>query len=136
MPRLGRAAVAGLAYAIAVFLIGSVLGVVRVLALEPRFGALDATIFELPLILGIAWLLCTALTYCCEVAPRRFDRLFMGGLALLVLAGAELGVGALIGRSPDYGEPAALLGLAGQLAFALLPLVQARFFLRRDRALP
>ena len=52
-----RAVVAGLAYAVAVFLLGSAVGTIRILALEPEFGALDATALELPLMLGLAWLL-------------------------------------------------------------------------------
>ena len=78
MLRLGRILVAGTAYAVTVLMVGTVLGVVRVLMLEPRFGALEATMLELPL----------------------------------------------------------LLGLAGQVAFASLPLVQLCLFERRARALP
>ena len=136
MLRLGKAVVAGTAYAIAVFLLGSALGVVRVLALEPRLGALDATAFELPLMLGLAWLVSALLVHHAEIPPRVPDRLLMGGLALLLLLGAEFWLAALLWRSPDYGEPAALLGLAGQVAVAFLPLLQARLFARRVRALP
>lgn len=120
----------------AVFLIGSALGVVRVLALEPRLGSLAATGLELPVILCMAWLLCAFLALRCAVPARRGDRLLMGGLAFLLLIGAELGLAALLGRLPDYREPALVVGLGGQLAFAFFPLLQARFLARRVRALP
>lgn len=136
MLRFGKAIVAGTAYAIAIFLIGSVLGVVRILALEPRLGALKATALELPLMLGLAWLVSAFLAHHAEIPPRAPDRLLMGGLALLLLLGAEMGLAVMLYRSVDYREPAALLGLAGQVAFALFPLLQARFFARRARALP
>jgi hypothetical protein len=131
-----RAALAGLAYAAAVFLIGAVLGAVRVLALEPRLGAVAATGLELPVILCMAWLLCASLVISCSVPARKRDRLLMGGLAFLLLIGAELGLAALFGTMPDYRRPALILGLAGQFAFASFPLLQARFLARRARALP
>ena len=136
MLRLGKAVVAGTAYAIALFLLGSALGVVRVLALEPQFGPVAATAFELPLMLGIAWLISAFLVRQAEIPPRVPDRLLMGGLALLLLIGAEFALAALLWRSPDYREPAAALGLAGQVAVAFLPLLQARRFAPRARALP
>jgi hypothetical protein len=43
---------------------------------------------------------------------------------------------AMFGRSTDYRAPAALLGLAGQVAFAFFPLLQARFLARPARLLP
>jgi hypothetical protein len=136
MRGLGRAVVAGMAYAFAIFLVGSAVGVVRVLALEPRYGKLDATIFELPLMLGLAWLISASLVHRCAVSGRAGDRLMMGGIAFLLLIAAELGFASLLGRTPHYDEPAAFLGLAGQVAAALVPLSQACFFRRDIRALP
>jgi hypothetical protein len=131
-----RAVVAGLAYAVAVFLFGSAVGTIRILALEPEFGALDATALELPLMLGLTWLVSLFVTRRCAVSPRAGDRLVMGLVALTILIATERGIGALIGRPPDFRQPAALLGLAGQIAFALFPLLQARIFARRVRARP
>ena len=137
MLRLGRILVAGTAYAVTVLMVGTVLGVVRVLKLEPRFGALEATMLELPLLLGLAWLISAWLTGHCGVAARLPDRVVMSGLALLLLLlGAEFALAIMLGRTPDYREPASLLGLAGQVAFASLPLVQLCLFERRARALP
>lgn len=131
-----KAGLAGLAYAIGLFLIGSAVGSIRILALEPRFGAFAATAIELPLMLAMAWLICLLLVSRCAVARRMSDRLLMGGVAFLALVGAELGFAALLGRAMDYHQPATLLGLAGQLAVAAFPLLQARFFARRMRAEP
>jgi len=136
MRGLGRAVVAGMAYALAIFLVGSAVGVVRVLALEPRYGRLDATVLELPLVLGLAWLISASLVHRCAVSVRAGDRLLMGGIAFLILIAAELGFASLLGRTPHYDEPAAFLGLAGQVAAALLPLSQACLFPRDVRALP
>ena len=136
MLRLGRILVAGTAYAVTVLMVGTVLGVVRVLMLEPRFGALEATMLELPLLLGLAWLISAWLTGHCGVAARLTDRVVMSGLALLLLLGAEFALAIMLGRTPDYREPASLLGLAGQVAFASLPLVQLCLFERRARAQP
>ena len=131
-----RGALAGAAYAISLFLVGSAIGVVRVLALEPHLGALEATVLELPLMLGIAWLICASLVNRCAISARTGDRLLMGGIALFSLIAAEYSFGLLLGRPLDYRNLAAMLGLAGQIAAALLPLVQACLFPRRPRALP
>jgi hypothetical protein len=136
MPAPARAALAGLAYAIAVFLVGSAAGVIRILVLEPRFGAVIATAIELPMMVAMAWLICLSLANRCAVSPRVGDRMLMGASAFLVLVGAELGLAALLGRIVDYRDPATLLGLAGQLTLLLFPMLQARFFARRVRALP
>jgi hypothetical protein len=136
MRNVTRAILAGAAYAFALFLVGSAMGVVRVLVLEPRYGALDATVFELPLMLGLAWLLCMSLVRRCAVSAGMGARLLMGAVAFGVLLAGEFGFAALLGRAPDFGTPAVLLGLAGQVAAALLPLGQACLFPRRFRALP
>ena len=49
----------GTAYVAAVFAAGFVLGVLRTLVLVPLWGELAAVLVELPLILTIAWLVCT-----------------------------------------------------------------------------
>lgn len=136
MPGPARAAFAGSAYAVALFVVGSAVGVVRVLALEPRFGALDSTVYELPLMLGVAWLICASLISRCAVNARAFDRLAMGACAFLLLLSAEFGFAWLLGRHLDFGSPAPVVGLAGQVAAAMLPLVQLCLFPRRRRTLP
>ncbi|MEQ5788344.1 hypothetical protein J3454_10605 [Erythrobacter sp. NFXS35] len=117
---------AGLAYWGIIFALGFVLGTIRTLWLAPMIGLLPATALELPLMLAASWIAAGWLI-------RRFgigtggEALAMGALAfaLLMLAECALAV-VLAGQSPaqwlaGFGEPHALLGLAGQVVFALIP---------------
>ena len=125
-----KAAAAGALYFACVFAAGFVLGVVRVLVLAPALGALAATLIELPIILGIAWSVSSWLTRRFVVPRERRSRLAMGGIAfaLLMVAEAALSV-AVFGDSlathlERYRALPKAAGLVGQIAFALLPLLQ------------
>ena len=55
----------------------------------------------------------------------------MGFAALLVLMSAEVGLGAVLGRSlvdqlASYSSPSGAIGLAAQLIFAMFPAIQVR----------
>lgn len=123
---------AGAAYFALVFAAGFALGTVRVLVLVPRLGTLTAVILELPLMLGISWLVCGWVITRYEVSSSSAARLSMGALAfgLLILAEIVLSVVAFDRSMPEYidhlGTPHGLLGLIGQLAFALMPLIRRR----------
>ena len=124
----------GTAYFSAVFAAGFVLGVLRTLVLAPLLGALAAVLVELPLILTIAWLVCTRILRRWPLsAPAALG---MGAIALLLLMGAEAGLSTLLaGRSLAehlalYSQLPHQVGLTGQLAFALFPWIQARRSLR------
>lgn len=127
-----RASVAGLLYFLAVFAIGFALGTVRVLVLAPRIGEIAAVLIELPVMLALAWPICGALVRRCAVPPQPGPRLTMGVVAFAVLMGAELAMAVwLFGQTPgqhwnSYRGFAARLGLAGQLLFALFPLLHRR----------
>lgn len=95
----------GTAYVVAVFAAGFVLGVLRTLVLVPLLGELAAVLMELPVILTIAFLLLM---------------LAEGGLSTL-LAGRSLSEHLAL-----YAQLPHQVGLAGQLAFALLPWIQVR----------
>ena len=120
----------GTAYVVAVFAAGFVLGVLRTLVLVPLLGELAAVLVELPLILTIAWLVCTRILRRWPLSPP--SALGMGGIAFLLLMAAEAGLSTLLaGRSLAehlalYSQLPHQLGLAGQLVFALFPWVQAR----------
>jgi hypothetical protein len=125
-----QAATAGTVYFAVVFAAGFVLGVVRNGWLAPAIGAVPAVLTELPLILGVAWLACARI-----LRGRSFGAAqagLMGAVAFALLMAAEVGVSTgvagrtLAGHLALYREPAHLLGLAGQLAFAALPWVQVR----------
>jgi hypothetical protein len=129
MPPVTRAA---LAYFAIVFTAGFALGVMRVLVSEPAVGRMLATLIELPFILAVSWIVCAWLVAQFRVAPVTLDRLAMGAIAFVVLIVAETCLGVFgFGRSFSehlrvYSEPGPVLGLMGQIAFALLPWVQMR----------
>ncbi len=121
-----RLASAGLAYWAVVFALGFVLGTIRVLWLAPLVGVVPATLIELPVMLTASWLAAGWLVRRFAIM-RGSEALVMGGLAFGLLMAAEcaLAVG-LMGQTPaqwlaDLRQPHALLGLAGQLVFALIP---------------
>ncbi|WP_421787042.1 hypothetical protein [Hyphobacterium sp.] len=121
-----RAIRLGAVYATAVFLAGFVLGTVRLLVIAPRTGDLAAVLLELPIILGISWLVFGGLAR--RQAPLPVAGRGLAGLAaFLTLIVLELILAAFI----VPGGPAAMMagwftltggiGLAGQIAFALIP---------------
>lgn len=122
---------AGSLYAAAMFAAGFALGTVRVLLAEPALGPLVPTLAELPVMLALSWVACAQLVRRFDVPPRAAPRLAMGAAALGLLLAAETGLGVIgFGRSlcaqlARYAEPAPMLGLLAQLAFALFPLMQA-----------
>jgi hypothetical protein len=130
-----RAASAGVAYWAMIFALGFVLGTVRVVWLAPLVGLVPATLIELPVMLTASW-------WASGWLMRRFAiaqagaALAMGSLAFALLMAAECALAAvMIGQTPaqwlaDLRQPHALIGLAGQVAFALMP------WWRLRRALP
>jgi hypothetical protein len=121
--RLGLAA---LVYWAVVFALGFVLGTVRVLWVIPLVGLLPATVMELPLILGGSWLASGWLVRR-YVLEREGEALAVGALAFAILMVAECAIAVtLMEQSPAQwltclAAPHALLGLAGQVVFALMP---------------
>jgi hypothetical protein len=138
---MGAAIRAGLLYVAMVFAAGFVLGIARVLLLAPAIGELKATLVELPIILAFSWLACRHAIGRFRVPAGNAHRLTMGAVAFAFLMLAELGVGSLSGGVPQgtgnayaegarrflasFDEPARLLGLLGQICFALFPLLQS-----------
>jgi predicted Abi (CAAX) family protease len=123
---------AGAAYFAIVFAVGFALGTVRTLFLAPRLGEQLAVIIELPLILGASWLACGWVLRRWPVEPATGPRLTMGAaaLALLILAEIALSLTAFDRSLADYFRNFTtlhgLIGLAGQIVFALMPLLRAR----------
>jgi hypothetical protein len=120
----------GTLYFVAVFAAGFVLGAARTLLLAPLLGPLWAVLIELPVILGIAWLVCTRIPRRSPLSPAAAAG--MGAVAFSLLMLAEAGLSMLLaGRSLAehlalYAQLPHKLGLAGQLAFAVFPWIQAR----------
>jgi hypothetical protein len=127
-PVTARAVLAGAAYAGIVFAGGFVLGTIRVLALSPRL--LPAVQLELPIMLALSWTTCRRITRRFAVPDDREARWIMGGTGFALLMGVEMATTLLVfGRSisehlATYASPAAAAGLAGQLLFAMFPILQ------------
>jgi hypothetical protein len=125
---------AGLAYFALVFALGFLLGTARTLFVRdaPSDGRLLGVLIELPVMLVASWFLCRTVIRRFAVAPAVAARAVMGGLAFVLLLLAELLAGALLfGRTPGehfalYREASYALGLAAQIGFAVMPLVQMR----------
>ena len=135
-----QATKAGALYAIVVFSIGFVLGTIRVLLLAPRLGETIAVIVEAPVILAASWFVCRWCVDRLDVRRTVSARSLMGLVAFLVLISAEVGMGAMFGRSlgdqlAGYGSAAGVIGLAAQVVFATFPVLQVwrRFGKPSDR---
>jgi hypothetical protein len=117
---------AAIAYWAVVFALGFVLGTVRTLWLAPAIGLVPATVAELPLMLAASWWASGWLVRRFAIATRS-AALVMGlaAFGLLMAAECALAVG-MAGQSPaqwltTLGQPHGLLGLAGQVVFAVMP---------------
>jgi hypothetical protein len=121
---------AGALYALSVFLIGFVLGTIRVLLIVPRVGDTAAVVLETPLMLVASWFVCRWSVDRLDVRRSVDARSLMGGVAFVELSAAEFALGGLIfGKSlgeqlADFGSAAGAIGLAAQIGFAMFPLVQ------------
>ena len=121
---------AGLAYFACVFSAGCGLGMIRILFVVPAVGETAAVSLELPFILAWSWFVCGWLLRRIAVPAGTTGRLGMGVTAFAVLMIVELGLPVLVGgRSlgdgfAQYQQVPGLIGLFGQIAFALLPLLR------------
>ncbi len=127
---IGSSIAAGLAYFAIVFPIAFAFGIFRTLVLAPAIGKMAGVIIELPFLLAVSWMAALWLASRFDGTGSLPARLTMGGVAFAVLMVAEacLAVFAFGQTFMQYFETfqgaAAHLGLAGQIAFALLPSVQ------------
>jgi hypothetical protein len=127
----GSPVIAGVVYFALVFTLGFLLGTARTLLVDaPGADRLLGVLIELPIMLGASWFLCRSVVQRLMVAPAIVPRATMGAVALALLLLAEFLVGALLfGRTPPehlalYREASYALGLAAQIGFALMPLIQ------------
>ena len=125
-----KIASAAIAYWAVVFALGFVLGTVRVLWLAPLVGLLPATALELPVMLGASWLVAGWLMRRFAIT-RRAEAVAIGGIAFVLLLAAECALAVLLmALTPaqwlaGLRQPHALLGLAGQAVFAVMPWLRA-----------
>jgi hypothetical protein len=115
------------AYFAIVFAVGFLCGPIRVLMLEPMFGATAAVLFEAPILL-------MAMLYAARFVPRRLRlqpmataHLGMGIGALALVLVADFGVGVFLrdltpeAIAAQFSTPAGRVYGALLLAFALMP---------------
>ena len=121
---------AGGAYFATVFAVGFIFGTIRIFLLEPQLGALPAALVETPFILTACWLLSGFWISRLKLTPALGARIIMGGLAFVLLVGAEFLLGSY-GFDRTINEQVAAwattngaVGLAGQLLFASFPTLQ------------
>ncbi len=123
-----RALRLGLIYFAVIFAVGFGLGTIRTLMLIPVLGELGAVLVELPVILVIAWAVCGQLLRDRHLTTA--EAATMGASAFMLIMLGEAGLSLwLAGRTMAehlalYAEPAHVIGLAGQLAFAAFPLLR------------
>jgi hypothetical protein len=125
---IGRAAIV---YFALVFAAGFALGTMRVFLVAPLWGELPAVMLESPIMIIVSWLACGSTIRRFGVRGRRAG-LAMGAFAFALLMIAELALSVFaFGRSPAdflraFGTAAGAVGLTGQVAFALIPLLRSR----------
>ncbi len=124
-----QATKAGALYAIIVFLIGFILGTIRVLLVAPRLGETTAVILEAPMMLAASWFVCRWCVDRLDVRRTVPARLLMGLVAFLVLMSAEVELGIVLDRSiidqlAMYKSASGAIGLAAQVIFAMFPVLQ------------
>ncbi len=124
---MARSWKAGLAYALAAFAVGFLFGTVRVLLVEPAIGAAAAVAIEVPLMLGVSWLVAKAVLRRIPVERSLPPRLVMAAVALFTLVFIETGLGLAFGTSlraqvEAYLTLRGLFTAIGQLGFALIAL--------------
>jgi hypothetical protein len=116
---------AGALYFALVFGAGFMLGSIRVPFLVPRLGERTAELLEAPVMLAIIF-------FASRYIVRRFDltvqaSILVGLLALALLVGTELLLGAAMGRTLTDRDPVSgSVFLASLILYALLPWLQAR----------
>jgi hypothetical protein len=96
-------------------------------------GETGAVLVELPIVLAISWISSGILIVRFGIWRNLTPRLAMGGLAFIVMMAVEAGFSMFVLGRPlsAYAEsiwnPAGVLGLSGQLGFALIPAIQLAF---------
>ncbi|MDP3196536.1 hypothetical protein [Tabrizicola sp.] len=117
---------AGLAYVIPVFAVAFVLGALRVTFVAPALGPVLAVALEVPAVLALSWIVAGRVLSRWPLLEKRIA-LALLSFALLMLL--ELATALAFGQTPAQflaamTTPAGALGLAGQIGFALIPLVR------------
>lgn len=117
----------GLIYFGMVFSLAFAMGVARALIIAPKLGAVAAVLLEVPIIVAASWVIARRLLQHRSLSLSQ--RALMGVVAFTLTMVSEAVLSALIrGQSVvDWGAdvvtPLGLIGLAGQVAFAVIPIL-------------
>ena len=117
----------GFLYFAAVFAFAFVMGVIRTLVIAPRVGAAAAVAIELPIVIGISFLVARRMLR--DHAFSLGERGAMGAIAFILLMIAEAALSVVLRHesvavwAANLVTPLGLLGLAGQIGFGLMPLM-------------
>ena len=128
---MSRVTVPALVYFAVMLAAGFVLGTLRVLILVPHLGELAAVTLEVPVMLALSWLAAGWVLRRWPVTGTGL-RLAMGAIAFLMLMVAEAVLTVLLFGRPLASMPDAILtlpglvGLAGQIGFALVPALRGQ----------
>lgn len=116
----------GLRYYAIVFAFAFAMGIARTLVIAPRLGATAAVLLEVPVVAAVSWAVWRRL-----IRHRSFtmpQRAVVGSTAFILTMASEVVLAGLLrGQSAaewlsDVFTPLGIIGLAGQIAFALIPM--------------
>ncbi len=122
--------VLGLLYFAAVFTFAFAMGIARVVVVAPRIGMAAATLAEIPLVLLVSWH--TARGLLRKLRLSLLHRAGMGALAFGLLMASEAALAAVLSSQTiaawagSLFTPLGIVGLAGQVAFAAIPVWAGR----------
>ena len=123
---MAAACFTGMLYYAAVFTFAFAMGIVRVLVVAPRLGSTVAVLLEMPVVVMASWLVARRLlrNRCFELTQRGA----MGATAFTLTMASEAALSVImLGQgmtdwAAALATPLGLAGLAGQVAFAAMPL--------------
>jgi hypothetical protein len=126
---LAKAGFLGLNYFLIVFTFAFCMGVARVLLVAPRLGPMAAVLIEVPILIAVSWFVSR---YLLRNSVLSLLQLALMGLTafILTMASEALLAEFLQGNSvaawaASLATSIGLLGLAGQIIFALMPIFVA-----------
>jgi hypothetical protein len=129
---MANAVKAGATYFAIVFGFAFLIGTVRVLVVAPRLGDAPAVMLEAPAVLLFSWFVCSWCRTLYRLAHDPRTGLLMGAFAFGLLMAGELGVSFFLFKRSiaayfaTYATASGMIGFLGQLAFAAIPVIQAR----------
>ena len=120
---------AGLAYFAGVFVLAFLFGILRRMFLVSTVGELVAVLVEVLILLAFSSLIARRIVFLMSIPAFWPERLMMGSIAFVVLMFAEFVLSvAVLGNTvaiylSNFQTPQGVIGLAGQVIFALIPLL-------------